>query len=980
VTIMPSTHDRMARSSTTSGGKERNRILPKSKADVEAALAAVRARTAKLKLLSPERTSSGTMGKATSELTSKADSWSRPSPMPVPVPTSAPVPVPISAPSPAPVKARTTTKTSTERRQPPPETRNDSSTKSATLDPSTLQSVSEFIGKLNSKHTLAKAKRKAPIPQPIPNYDSSSDESYGVSKANLDNINAMFDKVQNKKQNENQMQNQRQKPEIVQRHSSDSSDDNLPVHQNFDFINAFIDKVHTANHVKTGEDIVANVQSPKSDISNDDLSDDSSVGVGAVSAAQQANLAMYIDSLNSKTKPQSSNEMKKPLASDNFKESDAVQQNNVSNGINSAQKGRPQAPVYWQTMNPNIERNLPQKNPMVVQHITPSIPKITNIQKPAVQSKSLPNTTVVKKAPVYDEMKLKSFIEKAKEVAEKKSPKLVEVEYIIIYARRDGIPIKPILKAFDDCCKSHTNSYTIDNSSPTKGLFDTARTVSSDIGLLELDDDALDVFLNNKTKNSFNNNTPVVEKKSSKPKLVSIAHREIQGFVYYINEAVSMIERNIVNADAIFDLIDRATEEKFDDTLLREILNNPQKHVAYEEGLNDDVVVLTMEDSRSIEMEEIEKNKEDEGEENKEDEGETIKVEQSSSLKQEKLSEASLLWSNNSLNNKEQHDEVKAEDKVKEEDKKSKEIRFQEYANSREIEIGIVLTEDVKTQIKDDTEGQEVEFEGVEIGETANETEENIETTEVNENKVQENPESINVETNVTSNQVAIPNTGEEAQENAFFFGVGQQSEDSSVPSVGVTPEITTPVGSSSASASASASASTETATTPTVSEGNSFLLREDSSQSQSEERDLDNNERYLLQKIKQLDTAKLFATGKAGKARAKINKDGTRTLSTSAPPPLEPVKATKRLFSRRMLKDFPGIVPYSYLQQWKILPKDRIAGHPNYEGVHEKSLYDATEVTDIRDPIDKLSWEDRDVNQFFIRDVDLTKRANWFG
>ena len=147
---------------------------------------------------------------------------------------------------------------------------------------------------------------------------------------------------------------------------------------------------------------------------------------------------------------------------------------------------------------------------------------------------------------------------------------------------------------------------------------------------------------------------------------------------------------------------------------------------------------------------------------------------------------------------------------------------------------------------------------------------------------------------------------------------------------------------------------------------------------SKSEEKSLDSNEKYYLNKIKQLDRAKQFATGTITSRR--VNKDGSQTIYTSKPPILNPVTAAKKLYSRRMCRNMPSLMPGSYLQQWKIPPKDRIVGRPSYEGVHSKSLLDATAVNTTIDLIDDEKWEDRDVNQFFFGDVDLTLKANWFG
>ena len=134
----------------------RSRILPQSKADVEAALAAVRRRTEKLRLQSPENADFETL---------------RP--------------------------------TSAERRQ-LSSRESVTSSNGVPLDHSTLQSVTDYIGKLNSNHTRGGAIEEAAKTQKnIPTYDDdssddSSDDDYGVSGVNLQDISAMIDKVQQK--------------------------------------------------------------------------------------------------------------------------------------------------------------------------------------------------------------------------------------------------------------------------------------------------------------------------------------------------------------------------------------------------------------------------------------------------------------------------------------------------------------------------------------------------------------------------------------------------------------------------------------------------------------------------------------------------------------------------------------------------------------------------------------------------------------
>ena len=67
--------------------------------------------------------------------------------------------------------------------------------------------------------------------------------------------------------------------------------------------------------------------------------------------------------------------------------------------------------------------------------------------------------------------KWQSYIEKVKEISAKRSSKIAEVKYIIIYTRRDRIPITPILRSVDTVSKNHA----VDNgSNPTRGILNKA--------------------------------------------------------------------------------------------------------------------------------------------------------------------------------------------------------------------------------------------------------------------------------------------------------------------------------------------------------------------------------------------------------------------------------------------------------------------------------------------------------------------------
>lgn len=929
---------------TTSSRTTRSRILPKSKADVEAALAAVRQRTAKLNLQSPE--------KSFEQLSS----------------------------------------TITEQRQQPSSRRATTTANSNnSLHPSTLHSVSTYIGNLNSEHT------NRIIEQPkVPTYydsDDDSDDSYGVSGVNLESVSAMIDKMhQQKKATTTPLSKIENVVDVTKPAASVAPDsqyetsvhslsEDPSIQSNLDLINAMIDKVGlqspttkpstvvetslgastaaatTSTAVSTATPSTTSakkrnsvpIQSTSSDISSDD-----SVEVPNVSAATQANLALYIDSLNASNQqqhPQSSNEPSEAFSATNINGN--IYQGNITKSVrddrsaplDSSSQLNLSSRINGYNQRSTISQQHPQNDVVITTSKTKS--------KVRVPSKK---ESIMQKLPSYDKVKLQSYLDKAKEIAKKPSPKVAEVEYIIIYARRENVPIQPILRALDTYCKEPSLHYQPDHHDRDgKGLFSTANTVSTDGGLLELDDNALDTFLNDEQNDmdssldQLTKDTTTTTKANTKHS--SPAHQTIERFVYFINEAIYLVETDGLSPNEKSDLIQRATQEHFDDTLLRQILDNPKKHVRYEEeGRDIQVVVLSID-----ELEKSEPNQENLN-----------------------LSEQVLLWSNNSLKfdeNKEQEELIKI-------------TKNAEKANSvRNVNSEKSRSNDSEENVSDH-EGKTDQFEVVP---STHENNMNEEPVKVDEDQPQAKEEENEEESKINDRKVFVRETGREyikkseddeaeGDVNESFFGNDDKSDASSVPLLyqrsraeNSTPSL------SETSKSKSNDVNNDEANSQSQSassDDNDFDLQVDSL---STDKNLNESEKFLYYKIKHFDKAKEFATGMNGRVRARINKDGTKTISTSKPPTLSPVEATKQLFSRRMFKGFPSATPYRSSDQWKMIPEERIIDRFGYKGVHQTSLKDATRVTDMIDSNDGKSWEKKDIDQFFLHKADIT-RANWFG
>mmetsp|Transcript_22839 Transcript_22839/g.28020 ORF Transcript_22839/g.28020 Transcript_22839/m.28020 type:complete len:926 (+) Transcript_22839:115-2892(+) len=523
--------------------KTRSRILPSSTADVQAALAAVRARTAKLKLQSPENVKIVEQKRASKPRNSKTEQRG-----------------PVAEPR----------KTSNNQ--------NRNVTKSKELDPDTLNSVSQFLRGVNKSTTLDPNQQQnhyLSVKTDINKCDSDSDDDSfdlppGMNVEHLQNIDQMINKVQagNAKKATNY-------------DDSDDDSDDLPTGMNF----AHLQNIHDMINKVQNSDAKASISKPtdnaaiKSTLS-DISSDDSNAELeNNVSKMTQVNLAAYIDSLNTgndanePVDPQESSIITNPVK--------VLNGPNVINNLNYRNRAPSETAIRLKT---SAIPSSPMKS-IKTQNKQQNEPEIAPVDIEATHKKESQhkeaelNVAKISKEPTYDTIKLTSFIEKAREIPSKKSPTIAEVEYLIIYARRDSIPIKPILDILNEGCKEKSRGYTHLPLSPTQGIFNAIATRSSEEDDLELNEDLMDTFVSGKQQD------PKTEEKVKKS--ISIAHAKIHIFVSYITEAVSIIERNAQSYDVNEDLVQKARDDDVDDMLLREILNNPQKHIKYVEAVEE---------------------------------------------------------------------------------------------------------------------------------------------------------------------------------------------------------------------------------------------------------------------------------------------------------------------------------------------------------------------------------------------------------
>lgn len=866
----------------SSGGSSRpssarSRILPNSTADVEAALAAVRLRTAKLKLQSAENDFENI----------------RPS--------------------------------SVEKRQRRQPSHRGGGTKprEGVLDASTLQSVSDYIGKLNSEHTGGTVVTKTQNIETYDDSDDSSDDSYGVTGVNLQDISAMIDRVHQKKTPTNatstQTVNQMKAVEIS--YSTDSSDEGSPDQNDLDLINAMIDKVHTSKvetfvPAVTQKESAPVIQSSTSSTSSDYLSDDGQ----NVSVAARANLALYIDSLKNNSQPKELPKTSVPLSQDeglkastqhsSTEEKSVLLSNKASGNKINGNLHRVNIPNSVKSELSQIRSSTSQNHQ---QHIAQHQPEQDKVQRKPGLSTSPTQTTVLlssreesimQRVPAFDNAKLLSYIDKAKEIARKTSPTIEEVEYIIIYARRDKVPIVPILRALVNCCKDARNKHEADNDSQTKELLNIALTVSSDGDLLDLDDDVFDVFLNDEME-----------------ELTSAIHRKIARFAYFINEAVHQVENNILNYDEIQDLADRAANENFDDALLRQILQNPKVHVKYVKvGKDDPGVELTVDFDKS-----------------------------ESNRANLNLSEKVLLGSNNSFNFDAKNEETG--------------YKHAHYGEMEELTDNQNVTKKVDQYNHNDEEValQTSTGSDVQSGESTTDGQSNNNIEGVNDSDEYDEEESMRSNQNESQSH--------QGNDNKSVFDNSNNSETSSVPWVPSRPGTANTI--PFVAALNYTASQSETDKSPTEAKSDDVedinLLVNSTS---SDIKNLKQCEKYLYYKVKEFERAKKLATAK------KFWIDGTWKYTA---PPLNSVAATKRLFSRRMFKCSRSATPYRSIEQWKMLPNERIIDRQGYKEIHIESYHESTRINKENDPIDELSWEKRDVKQFFIHEADIT-RANWFG
>ena len=309
---------------------------------------------------------------------------------------------------------------------------------------------------------------------------SSSDDDNFAIDTNLSQINDMIDKVQNlNTETSNKLR------DMKQNRANIDSIENARKENNIELINTVIDKLQINHTKKAGDQVDQSIQPITLGLSSDDLS----VGEDYVPSPPQAD---QVDG----TIQSVSSDISMSDSSVGVAYVPSTTQANLKFYIDS---------LHTSTALPNV--NALQDSPA------------TLVEKLLQQ-----NHERVQKMVAYDNDKLESYIQKAQEVMNKTSPKVSEVEYIIIYARRDGIPIVPILQT----------------------------------------------FLNYK---NFGNNEG--ER--------SLERQVIQRFILYICEAIAIIENNMVSPQYVTDLTARASKENIDDSLLRQILSKPENHVKLQE-------------------------------------------------------------------------------------------------------------------------------------------------------------------------------------------------------------------------------------------------------------------------------------------------------------------------------------------------------------------------------------------------------------
>ena len=263
----------------------------------------------------------------------------------------------------------------------------------------------------------------------------------------------------------------------------------------FSDIEAVIDHVNGKKQERqqlvddTGKD--ADIQiAPSSD--SDISSDDSLIAEGMVSNATQMNISAFIDSLN----------------------------DSANNPSNSKEKAANNSnPPVRATAEDEAQGDGKEDNPD-----TEDVDKYTFPDEDEEEVQ-------------YNEGLLNSHIDKAIEFADKEWPEASSLEYIIFYARRDKVPIIPVLDAFDEKMKKRKDI-----------------TAKKDI--------------------------------------------PAQRLSRLIREAVKLVETKNITAQNYSSMIDAAEAEKFEISMFKAILRNPKKHVKYvkhrEEALTNDFEKLSV--------------------------------------------------------------------------------------------------------------------------------------------------------------------------------------------------------------------------------------------------------------------------------------------------------------------------------------------------------------------------------------------------
>ncbi len=244
------------------------------------------------------------------------------------------------------------------------------------------------------------------------------------------------------------------------------------------------ERLHSAGSSKVEQKSLQPVSSSDSDGSSDDSSsssDDSLIAEGMVSNATQMNIGAFIDSLNNAA--QNAAEVAK---------------------VGGGNDGKPKTP-------PVHRRDAvaqPQQNDDASSSSASKEDKYT-----------FPDED--REDVHFEESLLNVHIEKAVQLSTKEWPEASDLEYVIFYARKDKVPVIPILDAFDEQMRNHRPDIPMSKDMPVKRLSRLLR------------------------------------------------------------QTVKLVETNAITAQAQATILKDAEDQKLEISMFKAILKNPQKHVRY---------------------------------------------------------------------------------------------------------------------------------------------------------------------------------------------------------------------------------------------------------------------------------------------------------------------------------------------------------------------------------------------------------------